>query len=202
MSRPHRALSVTASPSSSTPPNAQQRKAELAVAVEFSQGPHSLKPCHPAPGRDLVHSPRVQQPGPAWAALHEPFADSNLYFLFFPPVLAQESALSHLICPESLMCRWGMASPSALPGCPQLLSPPLMLPACCQFPSAAARTLRQNRPFLAHFCNIWCSFPSAQGGGTQQEPCDGHQDGTGLAPHPCGSVETSGTAAGGMVRVR
>lgn len=144
------------------------------MAVEFSQGPHSLKLCHPAPGRDI---PRVQQPGPVWAALHEPFAGSNI-FSFFSSHSGSGISPVPLICPESLTCPWGMASPSALPGHPQLLSPPLTLQrvtACCQFPSAATGTLRQNCPFLAHFCNIWCSFPSTQGRGTQQEPCDRHQ---------------------------
>lgn len=80
----------------------------------------------------------------------------------FRPLLAQEPALSPL--PR------GTASPSA----PSLLQAPAVpspaatsspSPPGCQFPLAAARTLRRIHPLLAPFCGIWCHFPLAQAGG-------------------------------------
>lgn len=134
-----------------------------------------------------------------------------IFFFFYLPLFWLGNQPCPPYPPQKLDVPQGHGVPICASGTPpQLLSPAVLssaatsslLPASCQFPSAAAGTFRQNCPFLAPFSSIWHSFPWAWGGGTQQEPCDGHRGGTGLAPSPHSGVGTRDTAAGGVVRVQ
>lgn len=140
--------------------------AVLAVAVRFSRGSRCLELCPPALGRDLA--PTV------WLCtnpLQAPICIFSFFPLFWlrnqpcPPYPPQGHGVP--ICASRTLPVLSSPVPSSAAN-----SSPS--PAGCQFPSAAAGTLRRNCPFLAPFCSIWRRFSSARGvGGHSRSPVTG-----------------------------